>query len=127
MLEDDGVNLPRMRKTNNSNIQENYIQKLRKLRFYTAHACAKGLSNWFCLSVSLFVSPVKNEQHTDLLIYSIWSQASKQASTHTHVRNQAVTLVWGSLRLAQITVSTVTYTTLSHQERIRMGDWSKSV
>ena len=32
VLEDDGVNLPRMRKTNNSNIQENYIQKLRKLR-----------------------------------------------------------------------------------------------
>ena len=85
-LGDDGVNLPRMRKTNNSNIPENYIQKLHKLLFYTVRACAKELSNWFCLSVSLFVSPVKNEQHTDLLIYSIWPQASKQA--HTHVRNQ---------------------------------------
>ena len=85
-LEDDGVNLPRMRKTNNSNIPENYIQKLHKLLFYTVRACAKELSNWFCLSVSLFVSPVKNEQHTDLLIYSIWPQASKQA--HTHMRNQ---------------------------------------
>ena len=31
-------------------------------------------------------------------------QASKQASTHTHVRN-AVTLVWGSLRLAPISVN----------------------
>ena len=41
-------------------------------------------------------------------IFGIWPQASKQASTsiadtHTHVRN-AVTLVWGSLRLAPINI-----------------------
>ena len=36
-------------------------------------------------------------------IYGKWSvQASKQANIHTHVCN-AVTLVWGSLRLAPIT------------------------
>ena len=37
-------------------------------------------------------------------IYGIWPQASKQASIHTHVRN-AVTLVWGSLRLAPTSVT----------------------
>ena len=37
-------------------------------------------------------------------IYSKWSvQTNKQTSIHTRVRN-AVTLVWGSLRLAPITV-----------------------
>jgi len=35
-------------------------------------------------------------------IYDIWLQASKQASIHMHVR-YAVTLVWGSLRLAPTT------------------------
>ena len=39
---------------------------------------------------------------------------SKQSSTHTRAQSVAVKLVWGSLRLTPITVSTVTYTTLSH-------------
>ena len=37
-------------------------------------------------------------------IFGIWPQASKQADIHIHVRN-AVTLVWGLLRLAPITIS----------------------
>ena len=37
-------------------------------------------------------------------IYGKWSvQASKQANIHMHVRNE-VTAVWGSLRLALITI-----------------------
>ena len=40
-------------------------------------------------------------------IYGKWSvQASKQTNIHTHVRNE-VTLVWGSLRLAPITMGCV--------------------
>ena len=42
-------------------------------------------------------------EYAQFKIYGEWSvQASKQASIHTHVRN-AVTLVWGSLRLAPTT------------------------
>jgi len=35
-------------------------------------------------------------------IYGIWPQARKQASKHTHTSANAITLVWGSLRLAPI-------------------------
>ena len=52
VLEDDGVNLPRMRKTNNSNIPENYIQKLRKLLFTPRMHTQRGFVRLsVCLSV----------------------------------------------------------------------------
>ena len=44
-------------------------------------------------------------------IYSIWPQASKQADIHTTSAN-AVTLVWGSLRLAPINELSVAYITV---------------
>ena len=79
-LEDDGVNLPRMRKTNNSNIPENYSEAA-QVTFYTVCACAKG----FCPSVSLFVSLVKNEQHTDLLICHFTKQELSRTSRYLHI------------------------------------------
>ena len=55
---------------------------------------------------SLTLAPIRILR--SLKIYGIWprasKQASKQANIHTHVRN-AVPLVWGSLRLAPITVA----------------------
>ena len=47
-------------------------------------------------------------------VYGKWSvQASKQANIHTHVCNE-VTLVWGSLRLAPISITIVQSCTKKH-------------
>ena len=61
---------------------------------------------------SIFVISKFKCAHLKFTAYG-FKKSSKQASTHMHVRN-VVTLVWGSLRLTPITVSTVTYTTLPH-------------
>ena len=50
----------------------------------------------------IIVGASLSEQHTDLLICHLVygrKQTDRQTYIHTHVRN-AVTLVWGSLRLA---------------------------